>query len=451
MRHSRVSFPSLMVLVGLLLAACGGTPATTAPTTAPAAPTTAPAVTAAAPSGAGADTGKVFVLGAFTGPEATAFEEVLKVFEAANPGIDVTYTGVSDFDTQIVVKVQAGDPPDIAGFPQPGGAARLAKDGQLAPLWPEALAALDKSYASFWKDLGTFEGTPYGMFHRVNAKGFIWYNKPAFDKAGYAIPKTWDELNALTEKMKGSGTAPWCEGIESGAATGWKGTDWVENIMLRTQSTAVYDQWAQGKLAFTSPEVKNAFDILGKIWTDPKAVYGGQETIALTKFSDAAIFLFDSPPKCQLHFQGSFATGFFPDSVKADIDTQLGVFVMPPIDPAVTPALEVGGDVFVTLKGKDRPEVRKFVEFLATVPATTPWAKIGGALFPHKGQDFSIYKNNIERTIAQTIVEAQAARFDASDQMDAALNQAFWKGVSDWVTGRPLDSALQDIDAARPK
>jgi alpha-glucoside transport system substrate-binding protein len=446
MRQRHFSFAALLLLASFVLAACGGG-TTQTPTTAPAAsePTAAPA--AAAP--AGGDTGKVSILGPFSGPEATAFEDVIKVFEAANPGIDVIYTGVGDFDTQIVVKVQAGDTPDIAAFPQPGGAARLAQTGDIVPLWPEALAKFDANYAPFWKDLGTFNGTPYGMFHRVNAKGFIWYNKPAFEAAGYSAPTTWDELKAMTEKMKASGTAPWCEGIESGGATGWKGTDWIENIMLRTQSTDKYDQWIAGTLPFSSPEVKNAFDVLGSIWTDPAAVYGGQQTIVLTNFSDAATFLFDSPPRCWLHMQGSFVTSFFPETTKADLDNQVGLFIMPAIDPAVTPALEVGGDVYVVMKGKDRPEVKKFMEFLGSVESTGPWAKLGGALFPHKGQDLSLYPTAIEKAMVETILNAQAARFDASDAMPAAVNAAFWKGVTDWASGnRDLDGALQDIDAA---
>jgi len=329
-------------------------------------------------------------------------------------------------------------------------AARLAADGQLVPLWPEAQAVLDQNFAPFWKQLGTFQDQPYGMFHRVNAKGWIWYNKPEFEKAGYAAPQTWDELVALTEQMKASGTPPWCEGIESGAATGWKGTDWIENFMLRTQPIEIYDQWSAGQLAFTSPEVKGAFERLGAIWTDPTAVYGGQQTIALTKFSDAATFLFDSPPRCWLHMQGSFVTGFFPDAVKQNLDSQVGVFMMPPIDPNIPPALEVGGDVYVVLKGNDRPEVKKFVEFLGSPEATTPWAKLGGALFAHKGQDLSIYPTQLEKTMAETLINAELARFDASDAMPAALNAAFWKGVTDWVSGnRDLDGALQDIDVAR--
>ncbi len=451
MKARSIAVLTLLVLL-LALVACGGAAATpTAPadtgSTGTDTTTTDGGDTTAGETGA--DNGEVLILGAFTGAEEAAFNDVIAVFEEANPGTNVTYVGTNDFATAIEVRVQAGDAPDIAAFPQPGGAARLARNGDLVPLWDAALANYDNNYAPVWKELGSVDGTPYGMFHRVNAKGWIWYNKPAFEAAGYTVPTTWDDLMALTEEMKSSGTSPWCEGIAAGEATGWKGTDWVENIMLRTQPVEKYDEWVAGTLPFSSPEVKNAFDILGGIWTDPAAVYGGQQTIALTDVPLAATYLFDDPPKCWLHMQGSFVTGFFPADVQANLDEQVGVFIMPPINPDIPAALEIGGDEFVVLKGKDRPEVRKFIEFLGTVESTTTWTTQGGALFPHKGQDMSAYPTEIERAQAETIVNAEAARFDGSDNMAAETNSAFWKGITDWITGnRSLDDALTDIDAA---
>lgn len=439
----------LLLLVTLILSACSSA---ASPTPAPETGGEGGETTETTEGGeTGAETGgtEVSILGAFTGAEETVFNQTIADFEAANPGINVTYVGTNDFDTAIEVAVQAGNPPDIAGFPQPGGAARLARDGQLVPLWPEAIAKFDENYAPVWQELASVDGTPYGMFHRVNAKGWIWYNKPAFEAAGYTTPTTWEELMALTEEMKASGIAPWCEGIAAGDATGWKGTDWIENIMLRTQTVEVYDQWVAGEVKFSSPEVKNAFEVLGSIWTDPEAVYGGQTTIALTDVPLASTYLFTDPPNCWLHMQGSFVTNFLQEEVRADLDNQLGVFIMPPINPDVPPALEIGGDVFVVLKDHDRPEVRKFIEFLGSVESTTSWAAAGGALFPHRGQDMSLYPTSLERTMAETIVATESARFDGSDNMVSELNRGFWKGITDWVTGsRSLDDALADIDAS---
>jgi alpha-glucoside transport system substrate-binding protein len=404
-----------------------------------------------APIEAGEDTGKVFILGAFRGSEETAFNDVIAAFEEQNPEIDVIYSGTAEFETLITVRVEAGDPPDIAAFPQPGAVAKLAREGEIVPLWDEALALYDEQYQPAWKDLSQVDGVPYGMFHRVNAKGWIWYNKPAWEAAGWEIPTTWDELMALTEEMKGSGIAPWCDAIGSGAATGWKGTDWVENLMLRTQPVSVYDAWVAHELPFSSDEVKNAWGYLDTLWMDTEAVFGGAQTIALTNFRDPAAWLFEDPAKCWMHMQGSFVTDFFPQEVQADLDNQVGVFMMPPIDDSLPFTLEVGGDQYVVFAGKDRPEVRKFIEFLAMPDSVQPWAEQGGSLFPHKNQDISWYPTELERNMAQAIVTAEAARFDGSDNMASEVNLAFWKGMTDWVSGsRTLDEALADIDATLP-
>lgn len=392
--------------------------------------------------------GSVFVLGPFRGEEEARFMAVIQAFEAANPDIDIVYSGTSEFETLITVRAEAGDPPDVAAIPQPGLMKKFAAEGKITPLWPEVLALVEKNYSPAWKDLGSHDGTPYGVFHRVNAKGWVWYNKPAFKAAGYKVPTTWEELETLTAEMAKTDIAPWSIGIESGAATGWVGTDWLENIMLRTQPVDAYDRWISHELKFDSPEVKAAWAIMDKIWLDPNMVYGGAPSIATTDFKNSAAVLFDSQPKGWLHMQGSFVTNFFPEDVRADLDNQAGVFMLPPIDPALPTALEVGGDQYIMFN--DRPEVRKFVEFLATGASADPWAAQGGALFPHKDQDTSLYPTAIERTMAEAILTAEAARFDASDSMASAGNLAFWKGITDYVSGKSIDDAAKEIDAAFP-
>jgi alpha-glucoside transport system substrate-binding protein len=287
------------------------------------------------------------------------------------------------------------------------------------------------------------------MFHRVNAKGWFWYNKPDWQAAGWEIPQTWDDLLALADDMVADGERyPLCDAIESGAATGWKGTDWIENIMLRTQPVSAYDDWVAGTLPFSSDEVKNAWEILGNVWFNEDYMYGGTDYIATANFQDPAPLLFGDDPQCWMHMQGSFVTNFFPDDVQADLDNQVGVFAMPAIDTSLSPALEVGGDQFVVFKGHDRPEVKKFIEFLGTPASVTPWASLGGALFPHINQDLSVYPTELEQTMAKAITEAQAARFDGSDNMASETNLAFWEGITNWVTGTDLDTALTSIDEA---
>lgn len=437
---------SLLLVVALFVVACG-TPE--APTQPDAEPTTEQPDM----EEPGADTGTVFILGAFRGSEETAFNNVITTFEDANPDIDVIYSGTGEFETLINVRVEAGDPPDIAAFPQPGAVARFAREGQLAPLWDEALTLYDSNYAPAWKTLSEVDGTPYGMFHRVNAKGWVWYNKLAWEEAGWPIPETYDEFMDLIAQMQDeSDIAPMCDAIESAEATGWKGTDWIENFVLRMHPVDVYDAWVAHELAFSSDEIRAAWEELETLWFDPDITYGGAQTIALTNFREPAAWLFGDQPNCWMHFQGSFVTDFFPTDIQDNLDERVGVFQLPPMRDDLPVTLEVGGDQYVVFRGKDRPEVRRFIEFLATPESVEPWATQGGSLFPHQDQNLDWYPTELERTMAEAILEATEARFDGSDNMNSEVNLAFWSAVTDWVSGnRTLDTVLANVDETLPE
>ena len=117
----------------------------------------------------------ILVQGAFRGEEQARFEEIIKIFNEKT-GYNVVYEGSPDFEVQIQVQTEAGTPPDVAALPQPGTMKRFAAAGYLKPLSANVVKAIDANYAPVWKELGTGnDGKVYGVFHRVNAKSFVWY------------------------------------------------------------------------------------------------------------------------------------------------------------------------------------------------------------------------------------------------------------------------------------
>jgi len=391
----------------------------------------------------------VKILGAFAAEEEARFNEGIKMFEEET-GIDVQYEGNKEFETLINVRVEAGDAPDIAAVPQPGMMKRFAANGKLVALWPEIIAKIDANYAPAWKDLGSHEGNVYGVFHRVNVKSLVWYPKEAFEMMGYQIPKTWDELLALSDQMVGDGIVPWCIGVESGAATGWAATDWVEDIMLRTAGPEVYDKWVNHEIPFNDPAVKKAVETMAEIWLNPDYVLGGASGIVSTNFGDAPKPMFDDPPQCMLHRQGNFITGFFPEDIQADLEGKVGIFGLPGIDPQWGIPVLGGGDQYVMFN--DRPEVRQFMEFLTTWASAESWAEAGGALFPHKDQNLDAYPDALARAQAELLVNAEVFRFDASDLMPAEVGAgSFWSGMVDLVNGKSIDDVLRAIEAIWPQ
>ena len=75
----------------------------------------------------------VIMIGPFMGVDIDNFNTSVHEFELQT-GINIQYTGYSDFTTIITNLVNSGTPPDIADFPQPGLLKTFAKNGNVLDL-----------------------------------------------------------------------------------------------------------------------------------------------------------------------------------------------------------------------------------------------------------------------------------------------------------------------------
>ena len=392
----------------------------------------------------------VTMTGPFTDEDAVKFDNSVAAFEEAT-GIDIQYEGSKEFEASIGIRVEAGDAPDIVDFPQPGLLATFVAQGKVVDVSGFLPQSSIDNYNPSWWQMATMAGADgpivAGVWHRFNAKSQVWYPKAAFDAAGYTIPTTWDEMLALSDQIVADGDTPWCVGIESGAATGWPATDWMEEIMLRTTSLENYDKWVTGELPFSSPEVKNALTVLTDLWSDAY-VYGGQEAIVTTFFGDAPTPMFENPPKCWLHKQGNFITSFFPEGVVAGED--YGFFYLPGIDAEYGKPYLVAGDIMAMFNERD--EVKAVMEFFTKGEALKEWLAAGGALAPQMDTDLNWYGDEIEKGIAALVADATSVRFDGSDLMPGEVGAgSFWKGMTDYFSGTAdMDTVMAEIDASWP-
>ncbi len=391
----------------------------------------------------------VIVDGPFTDEDEVKFLAGMETFENAT-GIDVQYIGSKEFEASISVRVDAGDAPDIADFPQPGLLASFVRQGAVVD--PTSFISQDwlsQAYNQSWLDMARMEGQTAGVWHRYNAKSLVWYPVDDFEAAGYEIPETWDEMLALTDQIAQDGDTAWCIGIESGAATGWVATDWTEEMMLRTTSLDNYDAWVEGELPFSSPEVKNAIETWSEVWFNDDYVFGGTSSIVTTFFGDSPTPMFEDPPQCWFHRQGNFITSFFPAGVENDVDYSF--FYFPPVDEQYGKPFLVAGDIMAMFN--DRDEVRAVMEYFTTPASAGGFLEQGGALAAHQTATPDMYGAELERGIAELVQEATAFRFDASDLMPGEVGAgSFWKGMTDYVSGAAdLDTVLQEIDASWPE
>ena len=393
------------------------------------------------------------IFGPWRGEDEALVRSVLDYFSEAT-GVDLKYSSSENYEQQIVIDTQAGSPPNIAVLPQPGLIQDLASKGLLTPLGDDVANYVKENYGAgqSWVDLGTYTGKDgkkqfFAFPYKADLKSLVWYVPDNFEEAGYEVPKTWEDMMKLSEKIIADGGTPWCIGLGSGGATGWPATDWVEDIMLRTQPPEVYDKWVKNEIPFNDPAVVNAIKIFGDIATNDKMVNGGAQAVAATDFRDSPKGLFGIPPKCYMHRQASFISSFFPEGTKLGVDADF--FYLPPMASKPDlgkPVLGAGTFAMIT---KDSKAAREFIKFLEMPLAHEIWMAQSGLLTPLKTVNRDAYANDQLKKQGDILVNASTFRFDGSDLMPGKIGAgAFWTGMVDLVGGKSPEDVAADIQKA---
>jgi alpha-glucoside transport system substrate-binding protein len=384
---------------------------------------------------------QITIFGPWRGDDEKLVNSVLDYFREAT-GADVKYSSSENYEQQIVIDTEAGSPPNIAVLPQPGLLADLAAKGRLVPLADTDAAFIKDNYGAgpSWVSLGTYKDKDgaekfFAFPYKADVKSLVWYSPENFKDAGYEIPATMEDLVKLSDKIVADGGKPWCIGLGSGGATGWPATDWVEDIMLRTQSPETYDKWVKNEIKFDAPEVVGALETFGSFAKNDAYVDGGAAGVASTDFRDSPKGLFATPPKCFMHRQASFIPSFFPEGTKLGEDADF--FYFPPFasKPDLgSPVLGAGTLFAIT---KDSKGARAFIDFLKTPLAHELWMAQSGFVTPHKGVNKDAYANASLRKQGEILSNASTFRFDGSDLMPGKIGAgAFWTGMVDFVGGK---------------
>jgi len=396
----------------------------------------------------------VTVFGPWRGDDQALVENVIAYFEDAT-GATVEYSSSENYEQQIVIDAEAGSPPDVAVLPQPGLIANLASRGFITPLGDETQTWLEENYAAgeSWVSLGTYAGPDgedrlYAFPYKIDVKSLVWYSPENFEDAGYEVPTSMEELKALTEQIVADGGTPWCIGLGSGGATGWPATDWVEDMMLRTQPPGTYDAWVNHEIPFDDPAVIGAIEEFGYFARNDDFVAGGAGAVASTDFRDSPKGLFASPPQCYMHHQASFIPTFFPDGIELGLDADF--FYMPSYagKDLGNPVLGAGTLAFIT---KDGDGARAFLEFLKTPIAHEIWMAQSGFLTPFKSVNTANYANDTLKKQGDILLDATTFRFDASDLMPGAVGAgSFWTGMVDYAGGKDAAEVAAEIEQSWP-
>jgi len=392
-------------------------------------------------------TGDISIMAIWGGEEQASFQAVIDGFTELYPNVEVKYTsGGDNLAPLLSTAVEGGNPPDIAAVGQPGLMKGFADQGAIQPI-DDLRSAIVDNFGEAVADAGAVEGTQYGVMFKGANKSTVWYNVPSFDEAGVTAPETWEELNETAGTLKAAGITPYSVGVD----VGWPMTDLFENIYIRSAGEEMYDQLAAHEIPWTDQSVKDALTIMADVVGDPGNMVGGTDGALQTEMPDSVAKVFTDSPEAAMVIIGDFAPGVVETTLEPE--TGFNVFTFPSVEGS-GPAVVGGGDLFIEFK--DNPAADAFLEYLTTPDAATIWASRGGFSSPNKNIDISVYPDEITRTTAGALADADIFRFDMSDLQPAAFGgtpgQGLFKAFTDFVANPDdIDGITQQMESDAAK
>jgi alpha-glucoside transport system substrate-binding protein len=391
--------------------------------------------------------GSISTMAIWAGEEQESFQAVIDAFEEKYPNVSVRYTsGGDNLAPLLSTAVEGGNPPDIAAIGQPGLMADFAKQNAIKPM-DDLRDQIVDAFGEDVADAGAIDGTQYGLMYKGANKSTVWYNVATFEEAGVEAPETWDDLVQARDTIKAAGITPFSVGVD----VGWPITDLFENVYIRTAGPEKYDQLATHEIPWTDQSVKDALTLMQDIVGQSDNMAGGTEGALQTEMPDSVAKVFRDDPQASMVVIGDFAPGQTETTLEPE--TGYNVFTFPSIEGS-DPSVVGGGDLFV--KFKDSPAADAFLEYLTTTEAAEVWAERGGFSSPNKNLDVEVYPDEITKTTAGALAEAETFRFDLSDLQPAAFGgtpgQGLFKAFTDFVANpEDIDKITQQMEADAKK
>ncbi len=311
-----------------------------------------------------------FWTNATPGPGLTYFQNAVKTYNAAHPGVTVKMQTIQNesLDGKLQTALNSGTAPDI--FFQRGGGKMLAmvNAGQLQAL---NLTAADKANVSAAALAGeSINGKVYAIPVDTQPEG-IYYSKDLFQRAGItSTPTTIPELEADVAKLKAIHVSP----IAVGAKDAWPAAHWYYNFALRECSQSVMNQ-AGTSLKFTDPcWTKAGQDLAAFLQVNP--FQPGFLTTSAQQGAGSSAGLVAN------HRAGMELMGAWdPGTIQTLTPNQqplpdLGWFPFPAVPGgAGAPSAMMGGADAYSLSAHAPAQAFGFLEFLLTTPQQEAYAK----------------------------------------------------------------------------
>ncbi|AQP47948.1 ABC transporter substrate-binding protein [Tessaracoccus aquimaris] len=315
----------------------------------------------------GAGDGKSLTIWQLTldGDQATAWDALVKGFEAENPGVKVTTENRAVDPHKDALRQAAGTDsvPDIYRYwGGPGLGGELIKANMSLDItkyydeykWADSLTSVAVARSELY-------GGHNGVAFQESSEA-IYYNKALFEKAGITeLPTTYEELLAAAEKLKAAGITP----MEMGGTVNWHVMRLLDALIETECGAEIADKLNQGDGNWgTEPCVTDAFVELKK-WGDD---YLNQGYMAISQDDSSQLFF---TGQAAMALEGDW---FGPQAVNGGMSADdFGIFAFPTGTGRI---YGFGELLYVTQASKNPDLAAKFLDYMISEDGQ---AKLGSA------------------------------------------------------------------------
>ena len=285
-----------------------------------------------------------------------AYEQFIDTFEAANPGITVTFETfeAANYNTILSTALAGGTGPDVMMVRAYGGLENVAVAGYLEPLSTETVPALAEfAEPALAAESVRADGTIYAVPFASQTQ-LVIYNKAIFDANGIEEPQTWDELVAASQTLKDAGIIPFA----NGTATAWQNETVTFGLGSSLMGKDFYDDLMAGEADFTDERFTSALAEVAELAAEyfPDGFIGLDYPSAQQLFSSGMAGMFVG---------GSYELATFKTQ---NPDIELGVFAAPgeTAEDAKLVGLYFDGGYAVNAASPNKEAALTFVNYLAS-------------------------------------------------------------------------------------
>jgi len=432
---------SVMVLFGLLLAACA------APVAAPAAaPATGDTATEAAPAEAApaeAVAGDKVTYNSYQSDPAPRawIEGTVSAWNEANPDqpVDMSIINHEDFKQALRAMLTASPAPDVMDW-FAGNRARFFIDRGLiadfSDVWEQE--GWDDVYAPGFAALASYNDGKYFL-----PSSYYWwaiYYRPSlFEQVGIAAaPETFDELLQACDALNAAGITP----ITIGARFKWPAAAWFDYLNMRTNGPEFHIDLMDLEIPYNDPRVKAAFENWQKLidancFIDDPAAYDWQEAVDPMVQGEAAMYL-----------MGGFIVDSYPDEAEADLD----FFRFPVINPDVPIGEDAPTDgYFMAANAGNLPGGKAFLAYLGSKEVQQSLLDNLGRLPSRTDVDISNISAPIQKGIQLIQGADYIAQFYDRDTTPPMAEAGMDAMMRFWDDPSQLDQILDELEQERQR